>query len=116
MGTGGIRMRDVLRLSLPLTLWLITFSALYGLHGLICAGNWGADPGLGSLPLGRTALLAAAAVALLTQGAMIFLLFGSRVGAASGFLRQTSLALAVVALVATVWTVVPIALLPTCGN
>jgi hypothetical protein len=116
MGTGGIRMRDVLRLSLPLTLWLITFSAVYGLHGLICAGNWGALPGLGSLTLGRTVFLAAAAAAILTQGAMIFLLFGSRFGGASAFLRQTGLALAVIALVATVWTVIPITLLPTCGS
>jgi len=107
-------MKDVLRLSLPLTVWLISFSAVYGLHGLVCAGDWGAWPGPGTLNWGETALLAFAATAVLTQAIMLFLLAGPWLGAAPGFLRQTSLSLAVVALIATAWTHAPIAVLPMC--
>lgn len=107
-------MKDVLRLSLPLTLWLIWFSGLYGLHGLVCAGTWGALPGPGGLSLGRAALLAAATGALGTQGLALALLGHARLGAAPGFPRRASLSLAAVALLATAWTSLPVALLPTC--
>ena len=103
-------MRDVLRLSLPLTLWLISFSALYALHGLVCAGAWGATPGPGNLAWGRIALVALGLAAVLLQTAAIVLLARST----AGFIRTTSLALAVVALVATAWTAAPAALLPLC--
>jgi hypothetical protein len=100
-------MKDVLRLSLPLTLWLIGFCALYGLQGLVCSGDWG-------VAWGRVVLLAAAAAAVLVQGGLLLLLGATRAAAAPGFTRGVSLALAVIALVATVWTAVPVAVLPLC--
>lgn len=99
-------MKDVLRLSLPLTLWLISFSALYGLHAVICALEWGED--------GRVLLLAAGSLVVLTQGIALLLLLGNRFGAKPGFARTASLSLATVALVAAVWTSAPVLLLPMC--
>jgi hypothetical protein len=108
-------MTDILRLSLPLTVWLISFSAVYGLHGGLCAAGWDTWPGPGGLTWGRSALLAAAALAVLTQTLLLWLLATPRFGAAPGFLRQTSLSLAAVALIATLWTHAPMAALPLCG-
>jgi hypothetical protein len=105
-------MKDVLRLSLPLTLWLIGFSALYGLQGLVCSGDWGAGPE--DLASGRIVLLAAVVAAVLVQGGMLFLLGATRAGAAPGLMRSVSLALAAIALIATLWASVPVAVLPLC--
>lgn len=107
-------MKDILRLSLPLTLWLVSFSGLYGLHGLVCTQGWASTPGLGGMSLAKAMLLAAGAVAVLIQVVAIALIGGSRYGATQGFLRSVSLSLAVVALIAAVWTSVPVVILPIC--
>jgi hypothetical protein len=96
-------MTDILRLSLPITLWLTSFSALYGLHGLTCAR--GLDPRL---------LLLAYAVAVILQAVPLALLATRRFGATTPFLRRTSLTLAIVAFIAAVWTLGPVAVLPAC--
>lgn len=101
-------MKNILRISLPITVWLIAFSGLYGLHGVICAGAW-ADPALG-----RTALIAAASVAVAVQILALLALRSRRFGGDTAFTRRIGLALASVALVATAWTALPIALLPIC--
>jgi hypothetical protein len=102
-------MKDVLRLSLPLTIWLIAFSGLYGLHALICAGAL-PDPALG-----RPALIAAASLAILVQVLAVLALRSQRFGADTGFARRIGVALASVALIATTWTALPIAVLPICS-
>src|SRR5690606_20114388 len=58
----SVRMTQILRLSLPITFWLIGFSALYALQGLSCSRHWpaGLDP--------RTGLLVGAALYILVQG------------------------------------------------
>jgi hypothetical protein len=103
-------MKDVLRLSLPITLWLISFSGLYGLHALICAGAL-PDPALG-----RLALVAAASLAILLQILALLTLRSHRFGSDTAFARRVGLALASVALVATAWTALPVAVLPICAT
>jgi len=107
-------MRDVLRLLLPLLIWLASFSAIYGLHGVGCALGW-AGVEIGGLSLFRWALLAAWLAAILVQVALLLALRGARYAAPSPFLRWTSVAGAWVALVAVLWTLHPVAVLSTCG-
>jgi len=105
-------MRDILRLSLPLTLWLATFSGLYALHGLLCSSRFAqaATPD----EAGRFLLTAAALLAVALQVALLLALRSGRWGAPSGFVRRTSLTLGLIALVATIWTSLPIAAVSHC--
>jgi len=96
-------MTDILRLFGPLVLWLASFSAVYGLHGAICAQGWD-----------RALLIPAWVLAVALQGATLLLLTTERFGARTGFVRWTSLALATVGFVAVVWTLAPVALLTPC--
>ncbi|MGR3711231.1 MAG: hypothetical protein ACU0A9_17510 [Alterinioella nitratireducens] len=107
-------MRDVIRILLPLLLWLASFSAIYGLHGIGCAFGW---PGVevGPVSLFRGALLAAWLVALLAQIGVLVALRSERFGSSVPFSRWTSLALGWVGLVATIWTLHPVAVISTCG-
>jgi hypothetical protein len=107
-------MTDVIRISLPLTVWLISFSAVYGLHGVICSNPGWTTPSLAGLTQGRLTLLAAFAMAIVAQVATLALLRSERFGGATGFMRWTSLTLAVVGLVAVLWTLFPVAVLPLC--
>ena len=109
-------MKDVLRLSLPLTFWLIGFSAIYGLQGVVCSGGWGTAPGPGGMAWGRVVLLAAVVAAVLVQAGTLVLLGATRAAAAPGLLRNVSVALAAIVLIATVWTSMPVALLPLCES
>lgn len=103
-------MRDVLGISAPFTLWLASFSALYALHGLVCSDRWSAsmDPATG-----RIVLIVAA---LLAIGLQLACLLALRVRPAPApFLRRVVLILAVAALVAMVWTAVPVAATSACA-
>ncbi len=108
-------MTDIARLSVPLTLWLISFSGLYGLHGLVCSGHWTRLAGSGAEVAGQTALIAGFLAALLVQAVAVAVLWTQRFGGPPGFVRTTSLALALVALVATLWTLGPSVALPACA-
>lgn len=99
-------MRDVLRLSVPLALWLAGFSAVYGLQGLTCSRHWPDDLAA------RPALLLAWALAVALQAALLWSL--GRDPSPSRFARNLSLALAAVALVAAIWTLAPVALTSVC--
>lgn len=107
-------MTEVLRMALPLTLWLISFSALYGLHGLVCAADWPLAPGPAGIAWGRLALLTGAALAILAQLAVLVALGRTRLGPTPGFLRRATLTLATAALIAAIWTSLPAAVLPIC--
>jgi len=96
-------MTDVFRLFGPLLLWLASFSAIYGLHGVLCAQGWD-----------RALLVAAWVLAVALQVALLLLLSTKRFGAHSAFIRWTSLALAAVGLVAVIWTQSPVAFLTAC--
>ncbi|MDF1726482.1 MAG: hypothetical protein P1U53_01920 [Sulfitobacter sp.] len=102
-------MKDLLRISLPITLWLISFSAIYGLHGLVCSARWAA---LGNGLAPAAALAVAALVALVLQGIAVVLVYLSPAGSVR--MRFVSRALAIVALVALVWTVLPVAFTTSC--
>ncbi|MFZ3582491.1 hypothetical protein ACOI1H_10015 [Loktanella sp. DJP18] len=104
-------MTDILRLSLPLTVWLASFSAIYGLQGLICSDRW---PETDGFAIGRTALLFAWLLAGSIQTALLVGLRSQRYASPSAFVRQVSLILAVAALVATVWTLLPVVVTSAC--
>jgi len=108
-------MRDLLRLLLPLLLWLASFSAIYGLHGLGCALRW-PEVALPLMSLFRWLLLIFWLAALLAQLGLFIGLRSERFGSASGFVRRTSLALSGVAVLATLWTLHPLALLRACDT
>lgn len=105
-------MTDILRISVPLTVWLAAFSAVYGLQGLICSPRW-AEASLG-LDIGRIALIAAWLLSIALQVAFLLALRSPRFASPSRFMQGTSLALALAALVATVWTFLPVATTSLC--
>ena len=107
-------MRDLLRILLPLLLWLAAFSAIYGLHGIGCAQRW-PEVALPAASLFRWALVTAWLAAILAQLVVLAALGSRRFGAPSPFARWTSLATAWAGLVATLWTLHPVALLADCG-
>lgn len=109
-------MSQVLRLSLPLSVWIVAFSGLYALHGLVCALGWGAVPGPFGLTLGRAVLIAAWGLAILAQAALLAIEASPRLGLPPGFARRVTVTLAVVALVAAVWTLFPVAALSLCTD
>lgn len=105
-------MREILNLSLPLSVWLATFSGIYGLEGLVCSRRWG-EFGL-DLAAGRAALLAAGLLAVAVQVALLLALRSERFGSPPGFARRLSLGLSAVALVATLWTLIPLVAVSLC--
>ena len=105
-------MRDILRISVPLTVWLVSFSAVYGLEGLVCSHRW-AEAGLG-LATGRGALVTALVLAIGLQTVLLLALRSPRFASPSGFVQGVSSALAGVALAATAWTLLPVAVTSLC--
>ncbi len=104
-------MNAILRLSLPLTLWLAAFSAVYGLHGLLCSSRWAAIAP--ELP-GRALLVGAALVALALQMVLLAVLRSSRWPHPSVAIHGISMVLATAALVGTAWTLVPVLATSPC--
>ncbi|WP_028035499.1 hypothetical protein [Chelativorans sp. J32] len=105
-------MTDILRISVPLSAWLAAFSVVYGLQGFVCSGRWtaaGRDLADGHLTL---IMVWAAATAL--QVAFLLALRSPRFASPSPFMRRLSVTLAVAALVATLWTLFPIAVSEVC--
>lgn len=103
-------MRSVLRLSLPLTLWLAAFSGVYGLHGLLCSGRWSDIAGA---PAGRVLLALVVLAAIAMQAALLIGLRAPRWRDPDPALRRASLVLATAALVGTIWTLAPPIVLPS---
>jgi hypothetical protein len=93
-------MIEILRLSLPLTAWIAGFSAIYGLQGLTCSRHWPA--GVEARPL----LIAAWAIAILLQGLILLAIL--RAPSTSRLVQGVATALAVTALIAAVWTMMPV--------
>lgn len=105
-------MRDMLRIAIPLTIWLAAFSAIYGLGGLVCSERWAeAELGRGA---GRLALLAAWAAALAVQAGVLLALRSPRFASPSAFVQGTAATLAAAALFATAWTLLPAAATSLC--
>ena len=107
-------MRELLRILLPLLVWLASFSAIYGLHGLGCALGWPEVAWLG-LSLFRWALLIAWLAAIVLQLLILLAVGKWSFGPTSDFYRKVNLATALSGLTATVWTSFPIVVSSTCG-
>lgn len=105
-------MKDILRLSVPLTVWIAAFSGVYGLQALICSGGWDwLAPDAGAR---RLVLTAAWLGAVALQALMLLALRSRPFASPSSFVRRVSLILAATALVATLWTLFPAAASPAC--
>ena len=102
-------MTDILRISIPVSVWIAAFSAVYGLEGVICSDLWTAA-GL-SLGQGRSALIAAA-IAL--QVVMLVILRGPRFASSLPWVQRLATILGCVALVATVWSLMPVVTTSLC--
>lgn len=99
-------MIEIFRLSLPLTVWLTGFSALYALQGVACSRHWSSEMDA------RFVLIAAWGFAIVLQ-ALILSAVSVR-PSPSRMVQGVAMALAVAALVATVWTFLPVLTLTVC--
>ncbi|SEO76001.1 hypothetical protein SAMN04490248_11192 [Salinihabitans flavidus] len=105
-------MKDLLRILIAPLVWLATFSAIYGLLGLICGhGIGGTVLGL-SLP--RVLLITAYALAILLQVALLAVLYHPRLASRSGFVRFVSRITGWVGLVATGYALFPATVSSVC--
>lgn len=107
-------MRDVLRILISPVVWLASFTAVYALHGFVCA----LDPGVSGIGVSwiRIVLVAAFLFAAALQIVLLALLYSARFGSAPGFARSVSRASGWVGLVATVWTLFPTLATSTCAG
>lgn len=99
-------MTHVLRLSLPFTLWIVGFSAIYALQGLSCSRHW--PEGLDA----RTALILVAALFVLAQGILLAAILATP--SPSKFLQTTTAVLGAAALGAAFWTALPVMAITGC--
>lgn len=105
-------MRDVLRILVSPLVWLASFSAVYGLHGLIC--GYGIGGVAFTFPLPRALLIAAYAVGVLLQMGLLASFYHRRFASASKFTRFVSRATGWTGLVATVWSLFPAVMTTYC--
>lgn len=105
-------MTDVLRLFGPFAVWFACFSAVYGLHGVVCSDRW-STAGL-TLADGRVALVAAWLIAIVIQSGIVLMLRMSRFASPSAVTTRVSLWLGGAAVVATLWALFPVAVTSTC--
>jgi hypothetical protein len=106
-------MTDVVRIVLGPLVWLAGFSAVYALHGFVCAHEWG-QVTAGGMSLLRLVLSAAAITAVGLQTGILIALYSRRYSSASGFVRRVSIMTGWVGLVAAVWTLMPVAVSSSC--
>ena len=99
-------MIEILRLSLPVSVWITGFSAVYALQGLSCSRHWPADVEA------RPVLLAAWAVAIAVQAVVLMAVLYAP--SRSRFVQTTAVTLAAAALVAAVWTMMPVLAASVC--
>jgi hypothetical protein len=105
-------MSDVARIFAPMFVWLALFSGVYAVHGLGCGLGWDAVA-LGAGTFQGAALVVAAAGAVLVQAGTLYLIAGP-LRSPAAFARRLSLTVAVVGLVAMVWTLIPVAVTSYC--
>lgn len=99
-------MRDIFRILIAPLVWLASFSAVYGLHGLIC--GHGIDGAIfGGLSLPRALMVSAFGLAVLVQLLLVWGLHSERFGASSPFVQSLSRATGWIGLVAAVWSLLP---------
>ncbi len=81
------------------------FSAVYGLHGLIC--GHGLNGAIAGLDAARILLVAAYGLAVAAQAGIVWALHASRLSASRGSTAFASRATAWVGLAAAIWTLLP---------
>ena len=99
-------MIEILRLSLPISVWITGFSAVYGLQGLSCSRHWPTDIDA------RPVLIAAWGIAIVVQ--VVCLATVRYAPSRSGFVQTTAMTIAAVALIAAVWTMMPVLVMSAC--
>lgn len=99
-------MIEILRLALPISLWITGFSAVYALQGLSCSRHWPTDIDA------RLVLLAAWAVAVAVQA--LSLMSVVYAPSSSRFVQTTAIAIAITALASAVWTMMPVLTTSVC--
>ncbi len=96
-------MKDLIRLFVPLVLWLASFSAIYGLQAIMCRQGWD-----------QILLIGGFGLAIALQSAVLLGLASRKYGASTKFVRQSSLALGLVGMLAVLWTFAPVVFLSAC--
>ena len=99
-------MIEILRLSAPLTIWVTMFSAVYALQGFTCSRHWPED--LWARPI----LLGAWAVGVILQVCVVMAIHHAP--SKSVFVQRVAIGISVVALVAVIWTLLPVVTTSTC--
>jgi len=100
----------LLRMTAGLIVWAIAFYALYGLHGVGCAAGWASARTIGGLSVHHATMLAAWLACIAAASGVCVAL--RRHG--DGMIDRTSWTLAVVGLLATIVTGLPIVFVPAC--
>lgn len=100
-------MTNVLRLSLPFTVWIVGFCAVYALQGLSCSRHWpeGVEP--------RLALIVAAGLFVAIQA--LVLAFVMARPSQSRFVQGTTTTLGAAAFAAALWISLPVLTITVCG-
>jgi hypothetical protein len=99
-------MTEILRLSLPISIWIVGFCAVYALQGLSCSRHW--PPDLDA----RLILLLAWAVAVVFQAMSLWLVLYAP--STSRFVQTAATGIAGTALLAAVWTMMPVTVATVC--
>ena len=99
-------MIEILRLSLPISLWITGLSAVYALQRLSCSRHWPTD--IDARPVLLAAWAVAGAIQTLSLIAVLYAPSPSR------FVQATAVAIAITALVAAVWTMMPVLTASDC--
>ena len=99
-------MIEILRLSLPMTVWLTGFSVIYALQEFSCSRRWPVDIDA------RTVLIGVSALGLFIQ--VLILLVVLYAPSTSRFVQFTATTLATAAVVAAAWTMMPVLAASVC--
>lgn len=105
-------MTDLLRILISPVAWLASFSAVYGLHGVLCESHF--DQMVFGRPLSGLILVGAFTLTLFLQFGLLAALYSRQFGAVSGFARTVSRTSGWVGVVATIWTLFPTLAISTC--
>lgn len=107
-------MRDLFSILIGPVVWLAAFSAIYAFQGWICSTStdWSGHITANSWQLLLTAVWV---VVTATQVLVIVLLHREALGPVSKFTRRVSALTAWTALIAAIWTMFPVAVLPPCA-
>lgn len=106
-------MKDLASMLVGPLAWLSLFTLVYGLHGLLCGLGLGGAEMFGQ-PMLRLVLVLAWLAAIGLQAAILAVLYSSSFTVSSAFVGHVSRLTAWVGLVATVWTLAPIAATTPC--